>query len=147
MSGGLVKLERRFEAPPKRVFRAWCDPDDLRAWIWGSLAHDVRAETELRVGGKYLVSTLGRDGRRWDISGTYQTLDLPERLVATLVWNAPTGYEPAEERIGVEFRDEGDRTLMVFTHDGIPDATSRAAHAEGWSDSFVYLQRLLEPLP
>ncbi|MEN8150364.1 MAG: SRPBCC domain-containing protein [Planctomycetota bacterium] len=147
MAPGLVRLERRFDAPPKSVFRAWCVPEDLRVWIWGSLANNVRAEADARVGGAWRVSTLGRDGSRWEISGAYQLLDLPNRLVATLTWNAPVGYEPGEERIGVELHDEGDRTLMVFTHDGIPDAKSRVAHVEGWSDSFEYLHRLLEPLP
>jgi uncharacterized protein YndB with AHSA1/START domain len=147
MAAGIVRIERRFEAPPKRVFRAWCVPDDLRRWIWGASANDVRAEADPRVGGRWMISTLGRDGDRWDISGVYTALDLPRRLITTLVWNAPIGYEAGEERIDVQLREEGDRTLMVFHHDGIPDAKSRAAHVEGWSDSFEYLHRLVEPLP
>jgi uncharacterized protein YndB with AHSA1/START domain len=147
MSGGMIRLERRFDAPPKRVFRAWCDPKDLARWIWGSLGADVVAETDLRPGGRYRISTRAKDGSRWDFSGTYRVLEPPNRLVATLVWNAPMGYEPGEERIGVDIREDAGRTLMVFVHDEIPDTESRKAHAQGWSDSFDYLHRLLEGLP
>jgi uncharacterized protein YndB with AHSA1/START domain len=147
MVGGLIRLERRFEASPERVFRAWCDPAVLARWIWGSMGNDVVAETDLRVGGRYLVSTLAGDGSRWDFSGVYRVLEPPRRIVATLLWNAPTGYDPEEERIGVEFRDESGWTRMIFQHDGIPDVRSREAHAEGWSDSFDHLKRVLEPLP
>jgi len=147
MGDGLIKLERRFDASPSRVFRAWCDPKDLRRWIWGSLANDVIARTDLRVGGSYLVSTLGKDGIRWDFSGVYRVLEPSRRIVATLLWNAPMGYPPEEERIRVDLREEAGWTVMVFTHDGIPDKQSRAAHAQGWSDSFDHLHRLLEPLP
>jgi len=147
MAGGLIRLERSFQAPVRSVFRAWCDPDILARWIWGSMANDVVAETDLRVGGRYSVSTLASDGSRWDFSGVYQVLEPSRRIAATLLWNAPTGYAPEEERIGVDFREESGRTLMVFQHDGIPDVRAREAHAEGWSDSFEHLKRLLEPMP
>jgi uncharacterized protein YndB with AHSA1/START domain len=52
-----LRLSRRFDAPPERVFEAWTDPAVLRRWWaahpdWDSPA----AETDQRTGGRYRLS-------------------------------------------------------------------------------------------
>ena len=51
-------LERKFDATPERMFRAWTDQEDLRRWIWASLSKDVWSEIDLRVGGARQIVTI-----------------------------------------------------------------------------------------
>ena len=57
----VLRIERTFDAPVERVFRAWSDPGELSRWAWGSIGHDVTADVDLRVGGGYRIAW-GRGG-------------------------------------------------------------------------------------
>lgn len=50
-----VRLERRFAAPPERVFRAWLDPELLSRWIAPGDMKVTRAEVDERVGGRFSI--------------------------------------------------------------------------------------------
>lgn len=51
-----VEVVRDFDAPIERVWRAWTEPDDLRAW-WGPTGFSCpRAEADIRVGGRIAVT-------------------------------------------------------------------------------------------
>ena len=50
-----IHAQRRFAAPPERVFHAWTEPEALKRW-WcppGWTAADI--EVDLRVGGAYRI--------------------------------------------------------------------------------------------
>ena len=141
-----IRMEREFEAPVERVYRAWCAPADLEQWAWGSIGQDVAATVDLRPGGGFRISTARPDGTEWAFSGSYIEVVPNRRLVHTLEWEAPMGYE-AEEQVTVEFNDQGGKTAVMFIHDGVPDDRSREGHIEGWGDTFDMLGRLLEGGP
>lgn len=51
-----VRVMRDFDAPVERVWRAWTDPADLRAW-WGPLGFEcTRATADVRPGGRIFVT-------------------------------------------------------------------------------------------
>jgi uncharacterized protein YndB with AHSA1/START domain len=51
-----VSVIREFDAPIDRIWAAWTQPDDLRAW-WGPTGFTCpRAEADVRVGGRILVT-------------------------------------------------------------------------------------------
>jgi uncharacterized protein YndB with AHSA1/START domain len=51
-----VVVDREFGAPIERVWRAWTDPGDLRAW-WGPAGFTCpRAEVDARAGGRIFVT-------------------------------------------------------------------------------------------
>jgi hypothetical protein len=47
----------------------------------------------------------------------------------------------------VHFAEHEAGTMVVFVHEGVPDAAARAAHARGWSDTLDALSRLLATRP
>jgi uncharacterized protein YndB with AHSA1/START domain len=55
-----VRLRRRLNAPPQRVFRAWADPEELARWL------PVQVDGGLAVGAR---SVLAWEDRRvwWDV--------------------------------------------------------------------------------
>jgi uncharacterized protein YndB with AHSA1/START domain len=156
-SGINVTITRRFAAPPGRVYRAFVDPDQAAAWMWGANAPNPGAVIDLRVGGRYRVrrdapvdddSGWGKD--EWAISGVYAEIIPDRRLVYTLHWEGPVGYnqtgdEVLDEVAVVEFAAAEEGTLLTYRHIGIPpDGVSAAEHGKGVDGSFDALANLLE---
>ena len=143
----VLRIEREFDAKPERVFAAWTSPGDLERWVWGSIGKDVAVEVDLRVGGRYRASTARPDGEAWVMSGVYLEVSPPRRLVYTVEWTAPMGYECPEERVTVDFVAAGAGTRMTFVHAGVPSPEARGAHEEGWSNTFDALAGVLAAGP
>ena len=142
-SDPILKMARVFEAPVSRVFAAWIDPKDLEKWAWGDLGVNVRAEVDSRVGGRYRIETSRPDHETWVFSGTYLEIIPDKRLVYTLKWDAPMGYEVATETLRLEFTPRGETTEVSFLHEGVPDERAREVHEQGWSNTFDTLDRIL----
>lgn len=131
-----LRLERTFTAPREEVFRAWTEPEVLRRWWAAAPTWECPvAEADVRVGGRYRLTMRDPDsGEEHTVGGEYVAVESPERLVYTWTWEAndddPTS---ADSIVTVEFREDGDRTTVVLTHDGIADEQSRQNHAHGWN--------------
>lgn len=145
-----VRIHRKIDAPVDRVFEAWTQPGLLKQWIWGSLGEDTTAEVDPRPGGKYRVTTRKCHDENWPKSecalyGAYMEFARNKRLVFSLNWDAPMGYEGAHEKVTVEFSGLGDISDFWFLHEGIPDDDHSAdAHEAGWRETFDHLERLLK---
>ena len=139
-----IRLERRLRAPVARVFRAWQDPKDLKAWAWGSIGRKVKADVEFRKGGKFSISTSGSDGQPWSFSGTYTEIVPNHKVVHTLAWDAPMGYAPMPETVTVDLTDNGEGTTVVFKHAGAFSKEARAGHSRGWENVLDTLARHLD---
>jgi uncharacterized protein YndB with AHSA1/START domain len=130
-----VLITRIFEAPRERVFKAWTDPDEVSAW-YGPESFDTpreRIHIDLRVGGRYELTMVQRDGGAEFPIG-YEIVELvePELIVLRSDPMPEVGmHEPTITR--VELQDLGDRTRMILT-DG---PYTESAHAEaGWRAAF-----------
>ncbi len=137
-----IRIERVFHAPVGRVFEAWSRTEDLKRWAWGSLASDVRADIDFRVGGTYRITTSRSDKERWTFSGTYLEIIANRRIVYTLRWDAPMGYDQVRETVTVEFTEEGEQTIIEFLHEGVPDIATET-HEKGWNNTFDRLEKIL----
>lgn len=80
-------FERSYDAPIGLVWRAFTEPEMLRAW-WGPEQTSVAAcEVDLRVGGRiYIVMEAGEAmgkyrGTRWPMDGTFSRIEPNARLV------------------------------------------------------------------
>jgi uncharacterized protein YndB with AHSA1/START domain len=141
-AGQHVVITRVFDAPRDAVFRAWTDPDEVAAWF-GPEHFDTpreRIRIDLRVGGRYELTMVRRDGGGEFAIG-YEILELvaPELIVLRSDPMAEVGmHEAIVTR--VELHDLGGRTRMVLT-DG-PYTDSGPAEA-GWSQAFDKLARLV----
>lgn len=152
-----VTITRYLDAPPSRVYRAFVDPTRAAAWMWGANAANPSAVIDLRVGGRYRVrrdappdDTSGWRSDEWAMSGVYAEIVPDRRLVYTLHWEGPVGYnqtgaEVLDEVAIVELVADGDGTLLAYHHIGIPpDGVSAAEHGRSVDGSLNALSDLLE---
>ncbi len=139
----VLRMERTFDAPVDRVFRAWSDPGELAQWAWGSIGHDVRADVDLRVGGAYRITSSQPGQPTVACEGIYEEVVTDRRLVYSLHWDAPMGYDAPDERVTVEFVGRGEQTDVTFVHEGVPHEIARDEHEKGWANTFDTLTQLL----
>lgn len=129
-----VRIERTFDAPRERVFRAWTDPDDVAAW-YGPAQFEVpreRIRIDPRVGGRWELTMVRRDGGA-EIALGYEIVELvePELIVLRSDPMPEVGmHEPTIVR--VELHGHGAKTRMTLTDGPLPPA-GRDAAAAGWN--------------
>ena len=137
-----LRLTRSFAASPGRVFAAWSCFEDLARWAWGSLGRDVEGEVDLRVGGRYRLTTNRANGERLTFSGEFLEIVPDRKLSYTLRWEPDMPYGNIEETVTVEFTAHGEQTQVTFVHEGVPDE-GRDEHEKGWLNTFEALDVVL----
>ncbi|HEY6024288.1 MAG TPA: SRPBCC domain-containing protein [Pseudolabrys sp.] len=134
-------IKRRFNAPPAKVFEAWTDPEKLNRWMGGAEIGTVRAEADVRVGGRYrIVMQKHGDSEEHDVSGVYREVVPNEKLVFTWAWKTTP---ERESLVTITFKDDGGGTLMTFVHEQFFDEGARDRHQQGWNTSFEKLEKYL----
>ncbi len=136
-----LRITRRFDASPQRVFDAFLKPEVARNWLFTSPDTDCaarRIEIDARVGGKWLM-TNQCEGMDLEGIGEYLEIDRPRRLVFTF---CIPQFGPDLDKIVVEIAPDGAGCILTLTHEQLPpefhDATKN-----GWGKMFVRLDELL----
>lgn len=141
-----IRVERIFNAPRDRVWRAFSEPELVAQW-WGRGNTLVIERMEFTRGGHWRYIEHAPDGTH-GFEGRYREVTPPERLVQTFEWDGMPGHVIIETAV---FEDLGDgRTRLVNTSlfhtkeecDGMIDAGMEG----GLNESYVALDRLLERL-
>jgi uncharacterized protein YndB with AHSA1/START domain len=138
-----LTLKRTFAAPREKVFRAWTDAKELARWFSPSTDYSTRVpELDLKVGGKYSVEMHHKGGNVHRLSGTYQEITPPERIVFTWSWEQGPGAQVT--LVTVEFRDLGQSTEISLTHEQLPSLEERDKHSHGWNGCLGQLDKYLQ---
>jgi uncharacterized protein YndB with AHSA1/START domain len=137
-----LTLTRRFAARPEKVWAAWTDPEKLIGWFCTAKAKpgSMRAELDIRVGGRYRISFDMESGEYSEVGGTYREVVPSEKLVFSWAWHSTP---ERESLVTVSIRPDGAGTLMVFTHEQFFDQAARDNHEKGWSELFMQLESVL----
>jgi len=136
-----VEIERRYDAPPERVWKAWTDPRALSEWFGPGEGRSVtQADLDVRPGGRYTIAFTTLDGEGHRVSGTYEEVIEPSKLSFTWAWQS------TPDRVSfvtVRLDREGGGTLMRFRHERFFDRAALENHSRGWEaalkkfDAFV----------
>ena len=138
-----IRMERIFNAPRERVWRAMTDPALVAQW-WGRGNKLVIERHEVERGGHWRYVEHSPEGIH-GFEGRYREVVPPERVVRTFEWDGMPGYVIIEQ---ATLEDLGDgRTRLVSTslfyatdeRDGMLDS----GMAEGANQSYDALDRLL----
>jgi uncharacterized protein YndB with AHSA1/START domain len=136
-------MERIFNAPPERVFKAWTDPKILAQW-WGNDEYRASAPyLDLRVGGAWQSPMAGPNGEVHTVSGVYRLIDPPRRLVMTWAWEQADGSRGHETILEITLEPAGAGTRLKLVQGVFADSKQRDGHDFGWQAGFNRLGLLL----
>jgi uncharacterized protein YndB with AHSA1/START domain len=140
--GGQLRLSCVLDAPPAVIFRMMTEPTELVKW-WGPRGFTTpEAEIDLHVGGAYRLSMQPADGDMFHLSGEFQQIDPPGRLVYTFRWDEPTP-DDLPTVVTLDLVARGDATEVALTQGMFATDERLSLHRDGWTDSFEKLREVL----
>jgi len=134
-----LTLKRRFRASPEKVFAAFTDPEKVKLWMGPGEIKAVRAEGDMRVGGRYRWVMRNPAGEEHDVSGVYREIVPNQKLVFTWAWKSTP---ERESLVTVLLKADGDGTLLTLTHEQFFDEAARDSHRGGWNGALDKMERL-----
>jgi uncharacterized protein YndB with AHSA1/START domain len=137
-----LTIVRRIAARPSIVFDALTTAEGIADWWRADEGPVVAAQSDVRVGGGYLVRFRMMDGQEHEARGEYLEIVRPERVVMSFRW--VFGGEPLEignvSRVEMALRPIDDDTELTFTHADLKDL-AEASHEKGWCAALDKLVR------
>ena len=140
-----LRITRRFDAPPARIFDAFVEPAMAREWLFTSPNTDLDAREvaiDLRPGGAWRMTNPMPDQEIVGV-GEYLEIDRPRRLAFT--FSIPQ-FGPGEDRIVVELEPGDGGTVLTLSQELLP-AEHHDATRQGWAQMFERLDALLASHP
>jgi uncharacterized protein YndB with AHSA1/START domain len=140
-------LTRVFDAPRELVFKAWTDPKQVAQW-WGPhrFTNPV-CDLDVRPGGAIRIHMRGPDGTVYPMTGVYNEVVEPERLVFTSAALDADGNPMFEVLTTVTFAEQGGKTKQIMRARVIKSTAEAAPYIKGmeagWTQS---LERLAESI-
>jgi uncharacterized protein YndB with AHSA1/START domain len=137
-----LTLKRRLNARPEKVYAAWTDPEKIARWFGPAetMAGSIRAETDVRVGGRFRVSFKTGDGEHHEVGGVYREVVPGERLVFSWAWHSTP---ERESLVVVTLQADRDGTLLTLHHEQFFDQAARDGHERGWTGTLDKLEKYL----
>ena len=103
---GIVRIEDRFDTDIDDLWSALTDPARLARWLG-------EVEGDLRLGGEFRAHFFASG---WEGTGRIEACEPPRRFVT--VSREPDA--PHEDVTEVTLTPDGDQTILVFEHRGVP---------------------------
>jgi uncharacterized protein YndB with AHSA1/START domain len=142
MNDNVLEMERLIPAPPERVFEYWTEPELVAKWF-GPGDFDVPAsQLDLRPGGKWRTTIRSPEGQLRTVSGVYNTIEPPRRLVFTWAWDDDDGVRGHETQVTVTLEPTPGGTRLRLVQQDFQNREVRDRHDGGWGSSLSKLQRL-----
>jgi uncharacterized protein YndB with AHSA1/START domain len=127
-----VRLERRLDHPPEKVWRALTEADQLSQW------YPFRAiEMDLRVGGKIRFD----DGEGMTMDAVITEFD-PPRCFAFSEHAPAEMVRESDDLVRFELHPQDNGCLLIFTH-LFDDRPAAASYVTGWTGCLDALETVL----
>ena len=138
-----VRIERIFDAPRDRVWRAFTEPDLIKQW-WGRGNQLVIERMEVERGGHWRFVEHSEEGE-FGFEGRYREVTPQDRLEWTFEWDGMPGHVCVDS---VVFEDLGNgRTKVIntslFLTNEDRDGMLQSGMETGLNQSYAALDRLL----
>ncbi len=142
--GAEVAFTRVFAAPRRLVFQVWTDPKHVAQW-WGPHGFtNPRCELDARPGGAIHIDMRGPDGRIYPMTGTFDEVVEPERLVFTSSALDEKGNAMFDVVTTVNFTERGGKTTLTMQARVVKSTANAMQYIQGmeagWTQSFERLE-------
>ncbi len=134
-----LTLKRRYNAAPAKVYAAWTDPEKIARWFGPPNVTRVRAEADVRVGGRYNIQFWSTEEN--NVGGVYREVVPNQKLVFTWAWRS------TPERVSVVtmlLKPGGAGTMLTLTHEQFLDDEARDRHQQGWAGALEKIAPVVE---
>ncbi len=149
-----ISIHRTLNLPLTTVWEAWSEPESFKKW-WGPKEFTCPdCSIDFKVGGKFLASMQGEDGKKIWSTGTYKEIIRQKKIVVTDSFADSKGnIVPASDYkmpdmelellVTVEFEEANGKTNISLRHAGL--ATEIADECiKGWQSSFDKMESNLK---
>lgn len=145
-----LHVERTFNAPRSKVWKAWTDASMLEKWWAPKPWKAVTKSFEFKEGGQWLYYMLGPEGEKHWGTMDYKTIDAENRFTAVDAFSDEHGNPTPDSPITkweIIFEDQGDKTIMreTSTFDSLEgmEKLLNMGMEEGFSMGLDQLEELL----
>jgi uncharacterized protein YndB with AHSA1/START domain len=156
MTGQEIIVKRVFDAPRRRVWQAWTEPEQMMRW-WGPKGFTTQScRMNVQVGGDYLFCMRSPDVQEVCGTGIYREVVEMEKIVMTDSFAdekgnvVPPSYYgmdmvwPEEVLVTVTFEElENCTTLITLRYSGLPAGEISEQNEIGWIEAFDKLAAFL----
>lgn len=146
LSDRSARIERIFNAPPARLWRAMTEPALIAQW-WGRGNPLVVEKLDLRAGGHWRYIEHSDHGTH-GFEGRFAEVDPPHRMVQTFEWDGMPGHVMLDASTLEDLGDGRTRLVTVSTAMTKEDLEGMLANgmADGMNASYAALDRVLASL-
>jgi uncharacterized protein YndB with AHSA1/START domain len=124
-----VTIVRKIKASPAKVYAAITEPTLMLQWWGPDAGPTLRAEADVRPGGRFRITFRMLNGDEHTPTGIYHEV-IPERkLVFTWEW---PGKPERESLVTFLLKPIDDGTELTLIHEQLPDEAARESHEKGW---------------
>ena len=124
-----LTIRHTIAATAEQLFDAWTKPELLTQWWGPEHVECPTAEVDLQVGGQYRIANQLPDGNIIWISGKFEKIERPNKLVYSWLVDAnPT----SPERVIVQFKPQENGTEVIVVHQRIATKETQDKHRIGW---------------
>ncbi|TGL87382.1 SRPBCC domain-containing protein [Leptospira congkakensis] len=143
MNQKILKVERRINADPTKVFQAWLNVEDFAQWFLSGEGIGIESVTmDPRPGGKFLIN-MSLDGKILPHEGEYIVIEKPHKLVFTWRSHATENRDTLVTVTFKELRDLNEKnskenqkfnTLVTLIHEELISDIQIKMHNHGWTN-------------
>lgn len=138
-----IRVERIFNAPRERVWKAFTEPELIAQW-WGRGNNVVVERMEVERGGHWRFVEHAPDGTH-GFEGQYREVTPPERIVQTFEWDGMPGHVVVETLVLEDLGDGRTKivTTSLFHTTEERDGMLEGGMTDGMRESYAALDRVL----
>ena len=136
-----LEINRVIKVPRDRVYAAWTDPAQLKAWFGPENVQTRDLVADARVGGRFRWDLTNSEGENMTMLGEYRELQPGKKIVFTWQWQDDEDWENHISIVTVELSDRDGDTELRLSHEQLPNEASRDGHTRGWERALDKLEK------
>jgi uncharacterized protein YndB with AHSA1/START domain len=143
-----IAIDREFDAPVDKVFRAMTDPELIARWIGPKYLTNVEVTNNAQHGGTWTLVQRDPDGNEYGFRGVFHGEQTPELSMRTFEWLGLPGHVSFET---LRLEDLGNgrtraHSVSVFTSTEDRDGMASSGMDTGVREGYERLDEVLESL-